>query len=317
MRNYILLASCIVAWTSPASAQVINEIRADEDFPEPDEYIEIAGPADTNLDDYTILVLGDDREGANSTSGVIEQLIELSGETIGSSGYFVIAKSSFTLGTADLTVDMDLEDDDNTTYFLVTGFTGALNDDLDTDDDGVLDVEPWTQVVDRIALLEEDNPPSSTEFHYGPPNVGPDGQFTPAHVYRCPDGDAAGSFEIGDYNTSAGGDTPGAENDNCPPVAPMPDAGVPDAGMPTDAGVPDASVPGVPDAGGDTPDGGTDGPDGGDGPGTVDAGPDNPPPPPDDGGCCSASGRMNSTNLGLMLLVGAYLLLRRRRRGER
>jgi len=35
---------------------------------------------------------------------------------------------------------------------LVSGWTGALNSDLDTNDDGVLDVMPWTAIIDCVGL---------------------------------------------------------------------------------------------------------------------------------------------------------------------
>ena len=35
--------------------------------------------------------------------------------------------------------------------------------------------------LDRIALVEEENPAAGTECHYGPPSVGPDGTFVPGH----------------------------------------------------------------------------------------------------------------------------------------
>ncbi len=38
------------------------------------------------------------------------------------------------------------------TLLLVENFSGAFEDDLDTDDDGVLDVEPWDSIVDSVAV---------------------------------------------------------------------------------------------------------------------------------------------------------------------
>ena len=124
-------------------------------------------------------------------------------------GFFVAAESTFTLGVADLVTSINFENSDNVTHVLVSGFTGNVGDDLDTNDDGVLDIMPWAVELDRIALVEEANPPGSTEYHYGPPTVGPDGSFVPGHVKRCPDG---GAFDIGAFNTIGGSDTPGAAN---------------------------------------------------------------------------------------------------------
>jgi hypothetical protein len=44
---------------------------------------------------------------------------------------------------------------DSLTFLLVSGWTGAVSagvTDLDSDDDGVLDVTPWTTVVDKVCL---------------------------------------------------------------------------------------------------------------------------------------------------------------------
>lgn len=298
-----LLALVLLVAPTPATAQVFNEIRTDQSGTEdPDEYVEIAGAAGLDLSGLSIIVIGDD---AGNSSGVIEEVIDLNGSSIDDNGYFVISKPSFSLGTADLSRDLNFEEDDNVTFLLVEGFSGANGDDLDTNDDGMLDTTPWTRIVDLIAMIEQENPPASTEYHYGPPTVGPDGEFSPAHVYRCSDGSAAGFYKLGDYDPSAAGlDTPGSANTSCPPP---PDGGMPDAGTGPDA------MPGA-DAG--------PGPDGGSGSdagvGMDDAAPGSDAGggggQPGGGGCCSvAGGQATPGNFLLLFLVGGMLLYRRRR----
>ncbi|MBN1261746.1 MAG: hypothetical protein JXB35_13805, partial [Anaerolineae bacterium] len=165
-----------------ATPPVISEIRIDQPSSDNDEYFELAGTPGMALDGLTYLVIGDGTGG----SGVIEAVVNLAGQAIPASGYFVAAEATFTLGTADLVADLNFENSDNVTHLLVNGFTGSDGDDLDTDDDGVLDITPWTELVDLIAVIEEENPPSGTEYHYGPPAVGPDGAFMPGHAYLCP-----------------------------------------------------------------------------------------------------------------------------------
>ena len=70
---------------------------------------------------------------------VIEAVVDLSGQAIPGSGYFVMAESTFSLGTADYVTSLNFENSDNVTHLLVSGFSGADGDDLDTDDDGVSD----------------------------------------------------------------------------------------------------------------------------------------------------------------------------------
>lgn len=193
---------------SVSSAQVpnvsISEIRFDQPTPENNEFFELAGAPGTVLDGLTYIVIGDGIGG----SGVIEAVVDLTGQVIPASGYFVAAESTFTLGTADLTVAdniLNFENSDNVTHMLVFQFTGSNGDDLDTNDDGVLNVTPWDEVIDSVALIVEPNPPSGTEYSYGDVVVGPDiGGFVPGHAVLCSSG-----WAIGDFNLDVN-DTPGA-----------------------------------------------------------------------------------------------------------
>jgi uncharacterized protein len=215
-----LLAALIPATAFAAGEGItINEIRIDQPGTDTDEYFELTGDPNASLDGLTYLVIGDGAGG----SGVIEAVVDLSGHNLNEDGFFVVAESTFTLGTADLSLTGDnplnFENSDNVTHLLVRDFTGADGDDLDTDDDGILDVTPWSEIVDLIALLEEENPPSGTEYHYGPPTVGPDGSFVPGHVFDCEAG-----WQIGAFDPVGGQDTPGGANpcETEPPGEPEP-----------------------------------------------------------------------------------------------
>ena len=187
---------------TPVPTFAINEIRIDQPSGDVDEYAEIHGAPGASLDGLTYLVIGDGSGG----SGVIEAVVDLTGNAVPATGLFVMAESTFSLGTADLITSLNFENSDNVTHVLVEGFTGADGQDLDTNDDGTLDVEPWTTWVDSVALVET---PGSGEQVYGPVAVGPDGSFVPGHVYACPDG--GDTYEIGDFGAGTD-DTPGALN---------------------------------------------------------------------------------------------------------
>jgi len=111
----------------------------------------------------------------NLKSGAVECAVNLAGYTIPASGKFLITVKNTATGTAarngvifdtydattgltpvagDLqTPDLNLENSDNITLMLVQGFTGAINNDLDTNDDGVLDTTPWTAVLDKVSVV--------------------------------------------------------------------------------------------------------------------------------------------------------------------
>ena len=180
----------------------INEIRIDQPGTDTDEFFELFGEAGVSLDGLSYIVVGDGPGG----SGVIESVTDLSGLTLDGDGLFLAAEGCFTLGTADLTTTLGFENSDNVTHLLVRDFTGANGDDLDTDDDGILDTTPWTEIVDSVALVEDLN---NGEQVYSDTQVGPDGTFVPGHVFRSPDG---GDFLIGAFDPVGGLDTPGSAN---------------------------------------------------------------------------------------------------------
>lgn len=174
----------------------ISEIRIDQPGSDVDEFVELEGPAGASVTGLTYLVIGDGAGG----SGVIENVTTLDG-TIPSSGFFVLAEGTFSLGAADQTTSLNFENSDNVTHLVVAGFTGSNEDDLDTDDDGVLDAEPWDEVLDSVALIAS---VGTGDQVYSTNTVGPDGSYVPGHVYLC-DGFVIGGFSGGD-------ETPGSAN---------------------------------------------------------------------------------------------------------
>ncbi len=177
----------------------ISEIRIDQPDADNDEYFELAGPVASGLSSLTYLVIGD---GAGE-SGVIEAAIPLTGRMMASTGFFVVAEETTTHITANLTTSLNFENDDNVTHLLVQGFSGAVGDDLDAQDDGALDSTPWTHLVDCIGLVAT---VGSGDLLYCDTRIGPDGTFVPGHVYRCNEGWRIGKFALGED------DTPGAAN---------------------------------------------------------------------------------------------------------
>ena len=217
MKWFVTLLAVGVLCIPAGAAVTINEIRIDQPSTDNDEYFELAGDASETLDGLTYLVIGDGSSEAGS--GVIEAVVELTGYSIPADGYFLVAEDDDTFGApADLEATLNFENDDNVTHMLVSGFTGALDDDLDPDDDGDFDVTPWTGIVDMIALVKNlDEPPSGTEWWYGTDTLGPDGSYVPGHAFRYVNG--TGDWYIGEFDPAGGADTPGTANGPPAPTA--------------------------------------------------------------------------------------------------
>ena len=198
------------------SILALSEVRIDETSTDNSEYFEIKALPGTSLADLTYIVLGD--FGAASPSGCIEAIVPLGAVSVPGSGYFVVAEPTFALGIANLVIPgangLNFENGENVTHLLVRNFTGLINADLDTNDDGVLDSTPWSEIVDSVAfcLTNASAPAVGTEWWYSPNRVGPDGTFVPGHVYRCT---PSNDWSIGPFAPIGGKDTPGALNAAC------------------------------------------------------------------------------------------------------
>jgi plastocyanin len=195
----------------------LQEIRIDQPDADDDEYFEIRGDQSMDLTGVWYLVIGD---GSGDTDGVIECAIDLSAMAIPANGSLLVAEDDDTLGVqANYVLSgnaLNFENSDNVTHVLVMNFYGFPGDDLDFDDDGVLDVEPWQDTIDGVNIIETtDGSGNWTYLMDG--GIGPttDG-YAPSHVYRYTS--ACGNFEMGTYDPYDPGsaDTPGSENPACP-----------------------------------------------------------------------------------------------------
>ena len=182
----------------PVIDATLSEIRIDQPSTDNDEYFELVGSG--LLDGVTYVVLGDGTAG----SGVVEAAVDLTGLGFDANGYFVAAESTFLARRRGPGDRPAFENSDNVTHLLVENFTGLVDDDLDTDDDGVLDVTPWDSIIDSVALIET---PGSGDQVYSSTQVGPDGTFVPGHISLCPIG-----WRISAFDPLDGEDTPGADN---------------------------------------------------------------------------------------------------------
>jgi hypothetical protein len=187
------LISAGVLVSASHGAPVINEFFINPPGPDGDtkqEFIEIrdTNNAAIDLSNFTLLVI----EGNGTGAGLIDQAISLSGRSTGSNGLFLWQananvsnivpgpEAATSVHTADFSPDIE---NGTNTFILVSGFTGAVTNDLDTNNDGVLDSTPWTSVADAIGVNES----GGTDRTYGAGLGGadfPDLAFTPDVILR-------------------------------------------------------------------------------------------------------------------------------------
>lgn len=212
MRTAICLGVTTLLASHSLADVSINEIRTEESGADNNEFVELMGTPGESLDGLFLISIGDDSAVFPPLqNGYVESVVDLTGNSIKANGFFVIAESTFTLGTPDLEAALNFEGADNVTHILVSGFTGGIGTDIDEDDDGVIDNLSGS-IVDAVALIVDANPDgTNSDFFYTQNTVGPDGTFPPSLAYRCTD---TGAWAIGDFTVGVD-DTPDAENPNC------------------------------------------------------------------------------------------------------
>jgi hypothetical protein len=201
----------------PVNPIKINEIRIDQPSTDNDEYFELTGPAAASLNDYTYVVVGDGAVAGGQ--GVIESVTSLSSQLVPSDGYFLAAKNTITIASPDLTTSFTFENGDNVTHMLVNGFTGSLEQDLDTNDDGVFELTPWSAIADSVAVLVD-----GLDLTYSATTVGPAAEFQHGHYRVCENTWQIAAVTLGEDDTAGAdnncedGDDDGVldADDNCP-----------------------------------------------------------------------------------------------------
>jgi hypothetical protein len=168
---------------------VINEFVANHTGMDINEYIEVSSDPNTSLAGYTVLVIEGDSGG--ESTGVVTGVFECG--TTNETGHWSTAILNDTIQNG------------TQAYLLVTGFSGAADADLDTENDGTLDSTPWTTVVDAVAVNDGDE--GDTTYGFSTLAFDFDGsEFPIGGASRIPDGrdtDTADDWVRNDF-TGAG-----------------------------------------------------------------------------------------------------------------
>lgn len=203
MKRILLFFAALALSTGLYAQFHFTEIRSNQSGEDNDEYFELVGTAGSSLDGLTFIIIGDDATGP----GIIENVTDLTGQSIPADGVFLCAEATFSLsGSVDYTTTLNMESSDNLTFLLVNGFSGSDGDDIDTDNDGTLDATPWTSIVSQVAVIGTDYP-NTGDLVYSDVQVGPDGDFVPGYIYLTDAG-----WQIGQFDASGAEDTPGEIN---------------------------------------------------------------------------------------------------------
>ena len=159
--------TCDGGGSGPADP-VINEFSASTAGADV-EYVEVLGASNSDYAELTVLEIEGD-----TTTGTIDRTFAV-GTTDGA-GFWTTAVGNLSIENGTITL------------LLVEGFTGAIGDDVDVDDNGVIDVAPWTRIVDDVAVADGgagDLTYSSTVLV---PNYDGVSTFAPGGASRFPDG---------------------------------------------------------------------------------------------------------------------------------
>jgi len=199
---------CGIAVSGPADP-LINEFVANHTGTDTSEFVEIFGEPSADYSSFTIVEI----EGDGTSAGLIDDGTFALGTT-DASGYWTTGFVNNVYENGSLTV------------LLVEGFTGTVGDDLDTNDDGVFDVTPWTRIIDDVAV--DDGGSSDRHFSTTVLDAAFDGgSFAPGGASRIPNGtdtDTIANWVRNDFDgeglpgftgTLVAGEalnTPGAEN---------------------------------------------------------------------------------------------------------
>lgn len=213
-------ATCVDTPQEP----VINEFSASTAGTDV-EYVELLVEPGTDLADYRVLeVEGDFVAATPGSMGVVDGVVSFGAPDDQGRSLAWLPANELENGTVSL--------------LLVTGFSGALGDDLDADEDGAIDAAAGLTVVDAVAV----NDGGAGDLAYGGTVLGVayDGaSFAPGGASRIPDGtdtDATADWVRNDFDLAGipgrtgtlvsgeAANTPGVRNSLTVVVVPLPPA---------------------------------------------------------------------------------------------
>ncbi len=134
---------------APPSEVIINEILLDQSGPDKDEFVELKGLANTDYSGLTVLqVDGDQDNNVTLNPGLV--ISNHAGCTTDANGY------------CQITVNNNSFQNGSQTMLLVMGGTYVNGTtDVDANNDGSIDTEPWAVLLDGVAIVN-----NATDYAY-------------------------------------------------------------------------------------------------------------------------------------------------------
>lgn len=123
----------------PVTGVVLNEVLLDQAGNDGDEFAELKGEPNTDYSNLSLLQIDGDN-GDMLDPGLV--LTVHAGCTTDANGY------------CEIEVNANQFQNGTQTLLLVTGAANFMGQDIDADDDGTIDNEPWDQLVDAVAIFD-------------------------------------------------------------------------------------------------------------------------------------------------------------------
>ncbi|MEM7383448.1 MAG: hypothetical protein AAF514_00760 [Verrucomicrobiota bacterium] len=253
MKLYLLrlfLAGSLLAGFAPVGfSQLINEIHlnppgpglVDADF----QFIELltvnaeGSPEKLTLNNLHLILI----DSNGGSVGAIVEVLNLDGVETGDNGLVVIGRpgieTRFTFDEETMVVDYTMRalpggrgvpgPKGGITALIVRNFVGLINQDLDPNDDGLLDLAPWGEIVDSVSF--GDRPyqtpllttfsPDNISRELGNTNANNTAAFYGGDIDAAADGSSATKYSTNFFGGFVGSATPGQPNAQRPAINPI------------------------------------------------------------------------------------------------
>ena len=185
----VVFAVMVCSFSVQAQDVHLNELYISHSGADDYEYVELIGTPYESLDYMMVLVV----EGDSYNAGTLDRAWDLTGHSIPSDGYFVLGDTGVANLDLDFGSDDSIENGTDTIYLVnaynqlgVDAIIALKGTDLDPDDDGYTPIPGMSDVLDIIAVVDDDYPAPDEIFDDAVP-IGPDGSYLPAGIFRNSD----------------------------------------------------------------------------------------------------------------------------------